>query len=84
MKKIGGRKFYKHGCSLTVQKDGVDLTRIAIFGRNEYLDTQLAAYFVAKDTACDIFDMLSFDVTHAECWIAFNPTDYSAILFLAA
>ena len=59
------------------------MTRIAIFGGNGYLGTQLAAYFAAKDTACGVFDMPSFDVTHAECWSVFKPSDYSAILFFA-
>ena len=59
------------------------MTRIAIFGGNGYLGAQLTAYFTAKDTVCDIFDMPSFDVAHAECWSAFKTADYSVILFFA-
>ena len=59
------------------------MTRIAIFGGNGYLGSQLAAYFAAKGVAYDVFDVPSFDVTRADCWETFSPTDYSAILFFA-
>lgn len=59
------------------------MRRIAIFGGNGYLGSQLAAYFAAKGVDCDIYDMPSFDVTNAECWDSFKPTEYSAILFFA-
>ena len=59
------------------------MRRIAIFGGNGYLGSQLAAYFAAKGVDCDIFDMPAFDVTNADCWDSFKPTEYSAILFFA-
>ena len=59
------------------------MTRIAIFGGNGYLGSQLAAYFAAKGVAYDVFDVPAFDVTRADCWETFLPTDYSAILFFA-
>ncbi len=59
------------------------MTRIAIFGGNGYLGSQLAAYFAAKGVTYDIFDMPSFDVTRSDCWESFKPTDYSSILFFA-
>ena len=59
------------------------MTRIAIFGGNGYLGSQLAAYFAAKGATCDVFDVPTFDVTRADCWEKFSPTDYSAILFFA-
>ncbi len=59
------------------------MTRIAIFGGNGYLGSQLAAYFAAKGVTYDIFDMPSFDVTRSDCWDSFKPTDYSSILFFA-
>ena len=59
------------------------MTRIAIFGGNGYLGSQLAAYFAAKGATCDVIDVPTFDVTRADCWEKFSPTDYSAILFFA-
>ncbi len=59
------------------------MTRIAIFGGDGYLGSQLAAYFAAKGVAYDVFDVPAFDVTRADCWETFSPTDYSAILFFA-
>lgn len=57
------------------------MTRIALFGGNGYLGSQLAAYLSAQGTACDVFDIPTFDVTRAECWESFHAADYSAILF---
>lgn len=59
------------------------MTRIAIFGGNGYLGSQLAAYFAAKGATCDVIDVPTFDVTRADCWEKFSPTYYSAILFFA-
>ncbi len=59
------------------------MTRIAIFGGNGYLGSQLAAYFAAEGVPCDVFDLPAFDVTRADSWKTFSPTDYSAILFFA-
>ena len=59
------------------------MTRIALFGGNGYLGTQLAAYYAAQGVMCDVFDMPSFDVTQVNRWDSFKATDYSAILFFA-
>ena len=59
------------------------MTRIALFGGNGYLGSQLAAYLSAQGTACDVFDIPTFDVTRAECWESFHAANYSAILFFA-
>ena len=59
------------------------MIRTALFGGKGYLGSQLAAYYAAQGARCDIFDMPSFDVTHAGCWDSFKATDYSAILFFA-
>lgn len=59
------------------------MTRIALFGGNGYLGSQLAAYYAAQGAVCDVFDMPSFDVTRSACWDSFKATDYSAILFFA-
>ena len=59
------------------------MTRIALFGGNGYLGTQLAAYFSAQGTACDVFDIPTFDVTRSEYWESFRAVDYTAILFFA-
>lgn len=59
------------------------MNRVAIFGGNGYLGSQLAAYYAAEGVEHDVLDMPSFDVARAECWSSFKPTDYSAILFFA-
>lgn len=59
------------------------MMRIALFGGNGYLGSQLAAYYAAQEAMCDVFDKPSFDVTRFDCWDSFKPTDYSAILFFA-
>lgn len=59
------------------------MTRIALFGGNGYLGSQLAAYFGARGTGYAVFDMPSFDVTRSDCWDSFKATDYSTILFFA-
>lgn len=59
------------------------MTRIALFGGNGYLGSQLAAYYTAQGAVCDVLDMPSFDVTRSYCWDSFKATDYSAILFFA-
>lgn len=59
------------------------MKRIALFGGNGYLGTQLRGYFASKKVECDVFDMPKFDVTQRDCWKTFKPADYSAILFFA-
>jgi len=59
------------------------MTRIALFGGNGYLGSQLAAHYAAQGAVCDVFDMPSFDVIRSNCWDSFEVTDYSAILFFA-
>ncbi len=59
------------------------MMRIALFGGNGYLGSQLVAYYAASGLICDVLDMPSFDVTRSDCWGSFKPTDYSAILFFA-
>ena len=59
------------------------MIRIAIFGGNGYLGSQLAAYLSAQGTSYDVFDVPDFDVTDTGCWDSFKADDYSAILFFA-
>lgn len=59
------------------------MKRVALFGGNGYLGSQLAAYMAARGVAYDVFDVPSFDVTHVACWASFRPNDYSSILFFA-
>lgn len=57
--------------------------KVALFGSNGYLGTQLAYDFVRRGVEVVGFDVPDYDVTDFSFWERFEPSTYDAILFFA-
>ena len=57
--------------------------KVALFGSNGYLGTQLAYDFSRRGAEVREFDVPECDVTESSFWNGFEPADYDVILFFA-
>ena len=57
--------------------------KLALFGSNGYLGSQLAFFLTQKGVDVSGFDLPECDVTSSTFWDGFCPTQYDAILFFS-